>query len=289
MLKAPLLLLIVICLEISVSGQTLINQVIDSKTGLSIPYVNIGIVGKNTGTVSDQDGKFQLSISEALDNDTLKFSMVSYVTQVFSVADIRQSGLPQFVAMDQREIQLQEVIVSSESATQIKLGLNKKYCYPIPLYKGASSNLTFPQKGSQHEIGTRFSNTNPIYIDSLQINFAYAQTDTVAFRINIYVIENESIINILEKPIYVEWSKEEALDFPMINLTKYQIEVDTDFLVAIENYKNMPDGSTKILANFKSKGRVYPTYYRNSSQSTWVKLQTKKLKDIGMSIMVFGN
>lgn len=288
-MKAALLLLGFICFGITVSGQTITSQVIDSKTGQPVAYVNIGIVGKNIGTVSDEDGKFQLSISEASDNDTLKFSMISYVTKANVVANVRRSGLPASIKMDQRQIQLQEVIVSGESAEQIILGLAKKHCYPIPLYKGASSNFTFPQKGSRHEIGTRLSNTQAIRLDSIQINFAYVQPDSLAFRLNIYTIENETISNILEEPIYIALSKEETMNFPIINLTKYQIEVNTDFLVTIENYRNMPDGSTKLLANFKAKGRVFPTYYRNSSQSNWVKLQTKKSKDIGLSIIVFAN
>lgn len=288
-MKAVLFLIGFICLELSAFGQTIVSQVIDSKSGKPISYVNIGIVGKNIGTVSNENGEFQLIISEALDTDSLRFSMVSYNTKTIAVADLRGLDFNMPIEMVERQIELQEVIVSAQRSPRVILGLDKKYCYLIPLFKGATSNLTFPQKGSRHEIGTRFPNSQPINIDSIQINFAYVGIDSVVFRLNIYAIEKDKMRNIMSAPIYIALSKEEALDFPIINLEHHQLDVSTDFLVTIENYKKMPYGSTKLLANFKSKGSMYPTYYRNNSQSNWVKLQTKKLKNIGLSIMVYAN
>ncbi|OEK00680.1 hypothetical protein BFP97_03785 [Roseivirga sp. 4D4] len=283
--------LCILCLtffEVIISGQTLKSQVIDRKTGQPIPYVNIGIVGKNIGTVSDNNGRFQLSIENAVDSDTLRLSMISYVTQEFIVGDLRRLEVFELIEMDQRQIELKEVTVLSQRPSQIKLGLEKRHCYPIPLYKGASSNIAFPQNGYRHEIGTRFSNDRPLYLDSIQLNFAVSFVDTIEFRLNIYSIQNQEISNILSEPIYISLSKSEAENSPVIYLSKYEIEVHSDFLVTIENYQQMPVAAVKILANFKSKGRVYPTYYRSNSQGNWVKLQTKKSKDIGISFIVFG-
>lgn len=269
------------------SGQTISSRVIDTKTGQPIAYVNIGIVGENIGTVSNEDGVFELSITDASDTDTLRFSMISYLTKEFTVADLRRSGISESIMLDQRHIELSEVVVAAQKATQIKLGLDRKHCYPIPLYKGASSNIAFPQEGYRHEIGTRYSNTNLIYLDSIQLNFAASNADTLEFRLNVYAIENEIMSNILVEPIYILLSKKEAENFPIIDLSKYQIEVESDFLVTIENYKHLPGGSIKIMANFKAKGRMYPTYYRSNSQSNWVRFQTRKSKGIGLSFVVF--
>lgn len=281
-------ILYLLFLDTSVLGQNVTGQVIDTNTKEPIPYVNIGIIGKNIGTVSDAYGNFKLSVTDALASDSLRFSMVSYEAKTFAITDVRRFGIPKSIALNERHIELREVIVSGEMASQITLGLARKHCYPIPLYKGASSNLAFPQAGYRHEIGTRFPNNELIYLDSIQINLAASNVDTLPLRLNIYEIKNETINNILAEPIYISLTKKEAESYPIIDLTKYQIEVKSDFLVTIENYKHLPGGSIKILANFKAKGRKYPTYYRSSSQSNWIRFLTKKSKDIGLSIVVFG-
>ena len=283
-----LLILLIIEFESALFAQTISGRVVDSKTDQPISYVNVGIVGKNMGTVSGLDGDFKFSISGASDKDTLRFSMISYVTKDFLISDIRKSGISESIKMNEKTIQLQEVIVTNQNASVIVLGVERKNCYPIPLYKGASSNLAFPQNDYRHEIGTRFTNVSPLILDSIQLNLAEANLDRLEFRINVYLIENEIMSNILTKPIYISLNKEEAENFPTIDLTMYQIKVNSDFLITIENYKKMAGGSLKILANFKSKGELYPTYYRNNSQSHWTKLQTSKSKDIGMSLLVFG-
>ena len=286
-MRVTFFILYILSLGATVSGQVIESQVIDPQTGHPIAYVNIGIVGKSIGTVSDENGKFQLSITDASADDTLRFSMISYVSKAFLVSDLRKTGITEAIEMDERHIELQEVIVSGESAEQIKLGLARKHCYPIPLYKGASSNLAFPQEGYRHEIGTRYLNDKLIYLDSIQLNFAAANEDHIDLRLNIYAIENETFTNILPEPIYISLSKEEAEDYPIIDLSKYQIEVKSDFLITIENYKQLPGGSLKILANFKAKGRIYPTYYRSSTQGNWTRFTTKKSRDIGLSFIVF--
>lgn len=287
-MRTALLILCYLCSQASALGQAITSQVLDIKTGRPIPYVNIGIVGKSIGTVTDENGRFELTIHDALDNDTLRFSMVSYVSKSVVVSDIRSSGIAKSISMEERQIQLQEVVVSSESLAQIKLGLARKHCYPIPLYKGASSNLAFPQAGYRHEIGTRYSNDKLIYLDSIQLNFAAANQDHIDLRLNIYVIKDDVFSNILTEPIYISLSKEEAEDYPVIDLSKYQIELKSDFLISIENYKKLPGGSLKILANFKAKGRMYPTYYKSSTQGNWTRFTTKKSRDIGLSFIVFG-
>ena len=288
-MRVSLLILCCIISVIAASAQNVFSQVTDSNTGLPIPFVNIGIVGKNIGTVSDQEGNFQLSLTSALDTDTLRFSMVSYISKEFNLSELRKSEFPKSIQLIEKVIQLREVIITAHGAPPIQLGIKKKYCYPIPLYKGASSKISFPQKGYRHEIGTRFSNSKTIYLDSIQLNLAECTLERLEFRLNVYSIENETFKNILGKPIYISLTKEEALNSPIINLMKHLIEIESDFLITIENYKKIRDNVITIFANFKSKGKMYPTYYRHSSQSDWVNFKAKKFKEIGLSFLAFAH
>lgn len=286
-----ILILFLCCLNpvVTILAQDISSQIKDSKTQLPIQYVNIGIVGKNIGTVSDSLGNFQLSLTSAFDTDTLKISIITYKTINYNIGDLRASEFPNTILMDEKIVQLKEVVISNEKRKAIKLGLKRKYSYPIPLYKKVSSKVAFPQKNGSHEIGTRFTNSKTIHLDSIQLNFAECNLDNVEIRLNIYSIKNDIIENILIQPIYISLTKENALNFPIIDLTEHNIQVESDFLITIENHMQIKDGALYLLANFKSKGKMYPTYYKKSSQSNWVKLETKKYKTIGISILTFGH
>ena len=54
------------------------GQVMDEKTKDPIPYVNIGIVGKGVGKVSDSNGNFSIMLDEKYNDDTIKISMIGY-------------------------------------------------------------------------------------------------------------------------------------------------------------------------------------------------------------------
>jgi hypothetical protein len=53
-----------------------------------VEYVNIGIVNKNIGTISNNNGEFVLAIPAEFENDSVRFSMVGYVPLTLSVADL---------------------------------------------------------------------------------------------------------------------------------------------------------------------------------------------------------
>ena len=59
--------------------QIVTGKVTDSQTGEAMPGVNIRVKGTNVGTISDQDGKYSLSLTDR--NVTLVFSFIGYVTQ----------------------------------------------------------------------------------------------------------------------------------------------------------------------------------------------------------------
>lgn len=61
------------------------GKIIDENNQDPLTFVNVGIRNKNTGTVSGQDGNFQMKINPELKSDSLTFSMTGYQTRVSSV------------------------------------------------------------------------------------------------------------------------------------------------------------------------------------------------------------
>lgn len=70
MLKSLLLLVLVLVTSLLYAQNAFKGKVINEQTGHQLPFVNIGIIGKNVGTVSDIDGIFQIE----LDDGGLSFS-----------------------------------------------------------------------------------------------------------------------------------------------------------------------------------------------------------------------
>ena len=66
----------------------LIGQVLDAATKEPLPYVNIGLINKNIGTVSDDYGYFELGVNAQLNaQDTLLFSMIGFELKSFVLED----------------------------------------------------------------------------------------------------------------------------------------------------------------------------------------------------------
>src|SRR4051812_32914470 len=69
----------------------------DAKTNAPLPYVNVGLIGKGIGTVTDADGHYKITFSS--DNDDLKLSMVGYEAQVFKVGDFKAKSANKVIAL----------------------------------------------------------------------------------------------------------------------------------------------------------------------------------------------
>jgi hypothetical protein len=288
-MKTFLVLFIFLNTSFSFFGQDVSAQIKEFGTKRPIEYVNIGIVNKDIGTVADSLGFFKISLKNILDTDTLRISAIGYQTKNYSIKEVRKNSFFKTIFLEEEIVQLKEVIISNTKRIPFQLGLKRKYCYPIPLYKKVSGQVPFPQKNLFHEIGTRFANFKMIQLDSIQINFARIDRDNLEFRLNIYAIKDEKITNILTQSIYISFSKEEALNFPIIDVTTYKIDVDSDFLITLENYKKLDNNSLSFLANAKSKGKNYPTFYRNNSQGNWTELKSKKKKAVAISLLAFAH
>ena len=94
--------------NISLSG-----KVIDDK-GQEVPYAAIGIVSKNIGTTSTEDGTFYFQISTAELKDTLSFSSLGFFTHKLPVSKLIQSEEVEIV-LKEKTTSLSEVVVNSTS------------------------------------------------------------------------------------------------------------------------------------------------------------------------------
>ena len=115
MSKYVLFLLVLILNYVSGFGQTeLIGQVIDALTEEPIPYVNIGLVDENIGTVSDEQGYFQLEIDPLqYSQSNLRFSMIGFESKTYVLQEYLQKELL-IIPLTEESTELEEVVVSTK-------------------------------------------------------------------------------------------------------------------------------------------------------------------------------
>jgi len=69
------------------------GKVLDASTNLPLPFTNIGVLMKNRGTVSNEDGQYLLNISDLDLSDTVSFQYIGYKSMKISLADLLRNPL----------------------------------------------------------------------------------------------------------------------------------------------------------------------------------------------------
>jgi hypothetical protein len=250
----------------STFGQNISGIVFNEKSQIPIEYVNIGVVGKNTGTVSDFSGKYNLSIDSQFDEDTLLYSSIGYLPFSIKIADLKKRE-DQNVFLKEKVYEISEVIIRPKIFKQQTLGVTTHF---KKIAAGFKDNLL------GYELGILMKVKKTAFLKSVNINISTCTYDTIFYRLNIYkVLAKMQFENILSNPIYLQMSKDKVKEEIHIDLQSRNIVVDGDFLVTLEHVKDLGKGYLYFCAGIMDK-----TYYRKTSQGEW------KTAPVGISISV---
>lgn len=233
----------------------------DSETGQPISYVNIGIVKKNKGTVSDENGEFTLEIPTEMENDTIRLSSLGYkpkkmLASVF-IDNIKANPIIELIP---HTTELEEVVVSSKKLKEKVVGNKTK----SGKFRGGFRNATLG-----HEVGVKIRiKDSPTYVKKFHANVT-SNTDTnMKYRMNFYNVKNglpnEKIVK--ENIIFPINVKEGEFT---LNLEKYNIVVEEDFYCTIELIENQKSEDEMFFsAGFLGKKMAF----RLTSQGEWDKI-----------------
>jgi len=146
---------------------------------------------------------------------------------------------------------------------------------------GVSTKRKFVQAGFSennlgYEIGVLMKVRKSAIIERVIINVARCCYDTLFYRVNIYRRDGKRMFeNILEEPIYIELPKDMVAEEVVIDLERYNLVVQGDFLVSLEHVKDLGPGVLYFCASMGSR-----SYYRKTSQGKW------ESAPVGISISV---
>lgn len=119
-------LFVIIFFPIITLGQVINGEILDKKTSNSIPFANILVKETQIGTISNEDGKFELSTAKLNTNFTLIVSVIGYeTTEVNISSDNSYSNLK--IQLKESAIELQEVLLTNLSAYDIYNKFHENY------------------------------------------------------------------------------------------------------------------------------------------------------------------
>ncbi|MDX2304493.1 MAG: carboxypeptidase-like regulatory domain-containing protein [Microscillaceae bacterium] len=126
----------------------------DAKTQEPMPYVHVGVPKKNTGTITNTDGRFILRVPASYANETLKISFIGYQDFEQMIAQIQQKQQME-VLLVESALNLKEIIISAESPAQIVAKASEKIVDNYPqqntLYTGFYRESNFQAPSNQSE------------------------------------------------------------------------------------------------------------------------------------------
>jgi hypothetical protein len=248
---------VIIFLPEIIYSQTLNGRVFSTETNLPVGYVNVGIVGRNTGTVTDLNGNYSLELQPDNRNDSIRFSMIGYQSRSFLISRFIEDSVKN-VYLDTRTFAISEVKIVYHKLKKTVLG------NPVTsskLKSGFESNTLGAELGIKLEVRRR------VVLTDLNLNVAICSFDSVTYRLNIYQIENNTgYRNILTTPVYISFTKDKISDVVTFDLRKYAITVQGDVLISLELFKDQGEG--KLL--FNTTWFTGTTYHRKTSQGSWI-------------------
>lgn len=255
--------------KISLCGITITGKVVDSTTGSPLEYVSIGVVNSSIGTITDHTGSFKLDVSDQPTDAVVRFSMISYKSQTFSINEL--SAGENNIQLVSAPVKLADVVV--------KPGKLRKVGVTSYTRLGNWCGWGGSQYRKGHEIGTKIELGNSmVFIKSLHFHIHRQAFDSSFFRLHIRSINNNTPDQeLLTQNIIFPVTKESG--WVAIDLSKYNIFLKGEVALTLEWVKvkgtnsdramtiNKKIWSEYILINEKrNKGILYSRW---STESKW--------------------
>ena len=234
--------------------------IIDSDTKEPVEFVNIGILNKNKGTISNLKGEFNLTIPKRFETDSITISHINY----YSVKILATNFKNRTVFLEPKTTELSEVVLSNKKRKIRKIGVKS--------YSRLLSMRVISENNDIIEAAQRINIPNE-EIKVKAVNFAirkWSEVDGVKVRINFYENVNDAPQKkIVFKNIVAEIPSQKNSDWIHIDLNKKDIYISQDFFVGIEFIPNFENPTIVDLGAILTKGKGYK---RENSLGSWTKL-----------------
>lgn len=244
------------------------GSVIDAETGQPIPFVNVGVVGRSIGTVSDVDGSFLLELppNRLSGTDLIRVSSLGYEPVVLPFARFQKQKDSLVFRLQEQPISLQEVVLTNLPAYQVEEeagypGLSGKgigYWKDSAALGGELATLIRVEKGLRK--------LNVLFFEVL-----YNPSDSLKLRLNFYEPMPGSTYpgkNLNKSGRNILYTLKKGNGLAVIDLEPYDLWVRDDFVVSMELLQVYGTRTVGLSLPAGASGRS-PSFRRYASQGNW--------------------
>jgi len=258
-MKFSLILIVFLFISNAICAQIIAEGTVkEAGSGNAISYVNIGVIGKNIGTVTNDAGKFKLAIPKSNSKDTIRVSILGYSPQLFSVSDFIKEIADKEILMQASSFLLPGVIVSNRALKEKVMGNTTES-------QSITTGFTTNKLGNEVGIIIKIKRA-PTFIKSFTASVVSKDNKPVKLRLNFYSLKD----GLPDKPIQ---DKNIIVIAPVqngklfVDLRSYNIVAEDDFFVGLE-WIESASGTTMFSGSF-IKGSLIA---RETSQGSWEKV-----------------
>ncbi len=251
----------------------LVGQVLDAQTKEPLVYVNIGLVGKDLGTISDEEGYFSFEVDPSSQrSDSLRFSMLGYESKTYLLADYL-AAKPFEILLEEEAFSLDEVVVLSPKKKALKGKLLGNKTKSNLIYTSFTTN----RLGNEMGIVIR-SRKDPMELVYFEFNIVENDYGPIRFRLNLYNLKDGlPHQNLLKENVFIDTDLEQGV--VRVDLTPYDLVLQEDFFIALEWIEDLGPGKLYFSGGFFGN----PLIARAVSQGEWKKIENAS---IGMQVFV---
>jgi len=244
----------------SLTAQSTLRGTLRSTSGDPIAYANIGVLDGNSGTVSDYNGNFALTLKKADVSKTLRISAIGFVTKDIDLKTLNLQE-PLRVQLQEEVYELAQVEVDAKKYKKTKVLGNKSDNESV--IANFSDNLLGTELGIHIKVKKK-----EVWIKEARFNIAGNKLDTLVFRVNVYDMADQQIgEKLLQENVIVETNMRSGQ--LVVDLRDFNLIATDDILLSLELLEHSStedlEGALSFCANL-FKG---PLYMRSTSQADW--------------------
>jgi hypothetical protein len=257
----------------TLSLNTIEGRIIEKLSDKPLAYVNIGVVGKGVGTVSDYKGEFTLTIPDKYDDDIIRVSMIGYETQEFKVKDFKSKIAADYNIFLEPKTELIEEIAIIDSKMRSYLKGNKS--------KVQNFTIGFESDTLGNEFATKFKiRKRRTILKDIRLSIVENSFDTLRFRVNVYNIKNGKPGEVINKENIIISTTNKDSEVLIVDLLPYNVIVKKNFYVSLEWIDSSEEEAD---VSFSAAFPARTVHYRSTSHAKWRSIQGL---GIGMQVTI---
>lgn len=258
---------------LSLQAQDVLKGIILDQSNKAISYVNIGVLNTAIGTVSKEDGQFELVVDNIAPNDTIKISTIGFRSRAYSLQNLRKllEQNPQ-IKLESIQYDLAEVTIKPLDYAEFgfdKTSMDRNVNFAISKFPRQNLGAEVARKFKMNKY-TKRNKEKACRLDMLKFYLGYCDYDWAKLRVIVYELENgQPGTPLLHENVIVEVKKGQT-GWVEVDLKPQNIIVSEDIAVGLEWIDHSPAGRRVSLPiAFPAVGSTH--FYQFGSQNAWKK------------------